>query len=205
MSDVALASPSLHRLRQVVAAQGEALAPAVRLPRGEEVIGPLTAAGARGHTDAEERALVLESVLEGYLLHYGHPRLIATDDEDLRLLAGDYMYALGLSRLARLGDLVAVRALADLITLCARHHASAGAGSARSDVLTALWSLTALAVSGGSWPEYEQAVAAAHADRAQPAHLRAAVTRRAAELGVEQEAQRALIAFPRVASTEPQT
>ena len=40
-------------------------------------------------------------MLEGYLLHFGRPRLLDTPDEDLRLLAGDYMYALGLSRLAR--------------------------------------------------------------------------------------------------------
>ena len=54
------------------------------------------------------------------------PRLLDTDDPDLRLLAGDYLYALGLSRLARLGDLEAVRELADLITLCAPGTARRG-------------------------------------------------------------------------------
>ena len=43
---------------------------------------------------------VLEAVYEGYLLHYGEPRAFAGMDADLRLLAGDALYALGLSRLA---------------------------------------------------------------------------------------------------------
>ena len=44
-------------------------------------------------------------------------------DDDLRLLAGDALYALGLSRLAQTGDLDAVAELADLISDCARAHA----------------------------------------------------------------------------------
>ena len=43
-------------------------------------------------------------------------------DADLRLLAGDYLYALGLERLAALGDLEAVRELSDLISLSAQVH-----------------------------------------------------------------------------------
>ena len=41
-------------------------------------------------------------------------------DADLALLAGDYLYALGLERLAALGDLEAVRELSDLISLSAQ-------------------------------------------------------------------------------------
>jgi hypothetical protein len=44
-------------------------------------------------------------------------------DDDLALLAGDSLYALGLSRLAQQGDLEAVAKLADLITGCAKAHA----------------------------------------------------------------------------------
>ena len=47
---------------------------------------------------------MVEAVREGYLLHYGEPRLLAGHDADLALLAGDYLYALGLDRLAALGD-----------------------------------------------------------------------------------------------------
>ncbi|HET8956491.1 MAG TPA: hypothetical protein VFN18_12610 [Solirubrobacterales bacterium] len=70
-----------------------------------------------------EYALVVEAVREGYLLHYGEPRLLAGHDPDLALLAGDYLYALGLDRLAALGDDRAVAILADLISTCARLHA----------------------------------------------------------------------------------
>jgi len=70
-----------------------------------------------------ERALVIEAVREGYLLHYEQPRLLAGHDPDLALLAGDYLYALGLDRLATLGDTRAVAVLADLISACARLQA----------------------------------------------------------------------------------
>ncbi|HMB53589.1 MAG TPA: hypothetical protein VKU40_09750 [Thermoanaerobaculia bacterium] len=70
-----------------------------------------------------EYALVAEAVREGYLLHYGEPRLLAGHDEDLALLAGDYLYALGIERLATLGDAESVHLLADLISSCAQLHA----------------------------------------------------------------------------------
>ena len=57
-------------------------------------------AAAAGYGD-----FVLEAVREGYELHYGAPRAFAGMDDDLRLLAGDALYALGLSRLAETGDL----------------------------------------------------------------------------------------------------
>jgi hypothetical protein len=62
-------------------------------------------------------------VREGYELHYGQPRAFAGMDDDLRLLAGDALYALGLARLAELGDLAAVAELADLISACAQAQA----------------------------------------------------------------------------------
>lgn len=69
-----------------------------------------------------EHALVIEAVREGYLLHYGESRLLAGHDPDLALLAGDYLYALGIERLAAMGDTQAVHRLADLISTCARLH-----------------------------------------------------------------------------------
>ena len=38
-------------------------------------------------------ALGLESIYEGYLLHYGRPRLFAPADSDTAILLGDYLYA----------------------------------------------------------------------------------------------------------------
>lgn len=66
---------------------------------------------------------VLDAIREGYELHYGAPRLFHGMDDDLRLLAGDSLYALGLSRLAETGDLDAVAELADLISDCAQAQA----------------------------------------------------------------------------------
>ena len=66
---------------------------------------------------------VLDAVREGYELHYGTPRVFAGMDADLRLLAGDTLYALGLARLAERGDLDAVAELSDLISDCARAQA----------------------------------------------------------------------------------
>jgi hypothetical protein len=68
----------------------------------------------------QTRSFVLEAIREGYLLHYGEPRAFDGMDEDLRLLGGDALYALGLTRLAEAGDLEAVTALADLIAACAQ-------------------------------------------------------------------------------------
>ena len=60
-------------------------------------------------------------------------------DEDLALLAGDSLYALGLARLAEAGDLDAVAKLADLITACAKAHAEGDPAAA-----VTLWSETSL-------------------------------------------------------------
>ncbi|HWO15854.1 MAG TPA: hypothetical protein VNM89_03980 [Solirubrobacterales bacterium] len=90
-----------------------------------------------------EYAFVLEAVREGYLLHYGTPRILAGHDDDLALLAGDYLYALGIERLAGLGDSKAVVLLADLISGCARLHAEG-----REAEVPALWLSTVEAIGG---------------------------------------------------------
>jgi hypothetical protein len=69
------------------------------------------------------RGFVLEAVYEGYLMHYGEPRAFTGMDADLRLLAGDALYALGLARLAECGDLEAVAVLSDLISASAQAQA----------------------------------------------------------------------------------
>ena len=92
------------------------------------------------------RAYVLEAVREGFLLHYREPRAFAGMDPDLRLLAGDSLYALGLARLAEVGDLDGIAELSDLISLCARAHAEA-----RGELSEELWqaSTEALVSAGG--------------------------------------------------------
>jgi len=94
-----------------------------------------------GMVDDPDRLFVLEAVYEGYLMHYGRPRAFTGMDPDLCLLAGDSLYALGLSRLAANGDLEAVGELADLISNAARAQAEG-----RSDDADRLWLRTARAL-----------------------------------------------------------
>jgi hypothetical protein len=70
-----------------------------------------------------EFALGLETIYEGYLSHYGRPRLFAPPDDELALLLGDYLYAHGLVRIAATGSVEAVAELAELISLCSRLQA----------------------------------------------------------------------------------
>jgi hypothetical protein len=109
----------------------------------EPVFGLLAAIGPRSAAAPGEYALVVEAVREGYLLHYATPRLLRTDDPNLALLAGDYLYALGIERLAAIGDSRAIVLLADLISRCAQLHAE---GS--QDEVPPLWRGAALAIGG---------------------------------------------------------
>ena len=91
----------------------------------------------------ERYALLFEAIREGYRLHYGEGAVVRPRDPDLALLAGDRLYALGLARLAELGDLEAVRLLADAISECAQAHAEG-----RDAEALAVWDRTAAALSG---------------------------------------------------------
>jgi hypothetical protein len=91
------------------------------------------------------RAYVLEAVYEAYLLHYGEPRAFVDMDPDLRLLAGDALYAQALSRLADDGDMEAVAELADLISLCAWAEAAG-----QRDMVERLWDASSRRLLGGT-------------------------------------------------------
>jgi hypothetical protein len=96
--------------------------------RPEPVFSPL----------AEQRfALGLETIYEGYLVHYGVPRLFAPPDLDTALLLGDYLYAHGLVRIAEFGSVDAVADLSELISLCSQLRAESAAGDGP------LWAATA--------------------------------------------------------------
>ena len=65
----------------------------------------------------------METIYEGYLVHYGRPRLFAPGDQDMVLLLGDYLYAQGLVRLSAAGSVEAVADMGELISLCAQLRA----------------------------------------------------------------------------------
>jgi hypothetical protein len=112
----------------------------------------VAAEGPRAEGRAEEYELLVEAIYEGYLLHYGAPRVIQAPEADLKLLAGDQLYAIGLARLVALGDTAAVGELADTITLSALAQ---GAGD--RELADAVWAAGARAVGWGATEAHRRA------------------------------------------------
>ncbi len=150
-----MATSSATDLFETIAAEAAAESPlwgeAVRAdPERSAVFGPLV---------PERFALGVETIYEGYLLHYGRPRLFAPPDEDVALLLGDYLYAHGLVRIAATGDLDAVAALAELISTCAALRAEGEPGDGDS------WVACARRLGGDHGSDAVSRSLAAHADR----------------------------------------
>jgi hypothetical protein len=138
----------MEALVEALQAEGGTLGELVAVPeRLTAPSGPpqLAATGPRVADRAAEYELLLEMIFEGSLLHYGSGRVVHTSDPDLALLLGDQLYALGLTRLAALGDLEAVDALATVISRLAQAHAEGDGKDA--DVI---WAEGARAVGWGS-------------------------------------------------------
>jgi hypothetical protein len=152
----------LERLRVLLLGEGGLIASLVKdaavvaSVARESVAGPaqLAARGPRVDGRAPDYELLLETIYEGYLLHYRIPRVVGAPEQDLGLLAGDRLYALGLARLVALGDVEAVAELADVITLSSLAH---GAGA--PELADAVWMAGARAVGWGASPEHERAKA----------------------------------------------
>jgi len=124
---------ALAELGRELAAEGTPISP--RIVASPD--GPYPGSGSH--------AAVVEAVREGYLLHYGDSRLLSGHDDDLALLAGDYLYAIGIRRLAASGDCAAVLRLAELIGACAERHAEA-----REAEVPGLWDEAASAMADES-------------------------------------------------------
>jgi len=148
---------ALQRLREQLRDGGglmsTLLAPGAQTPPADPH-GPaaLAASGPRAARAPEEYELLVEAIYEGYLLHYGEPRVVRVPDADLCVLAGDRMYAVGLARLVALGDTIAVGEIADTITLSALAH-SAGA----VELARAVWAAGARAIGWGASRAHEEA------------------------------------------------
>ncbi len=110
------------------------------------------ASGPRAADAPRDYELLLEMIFEGVRLHYGPARVVRTDDPDLALLVGDQLYALGLERLAQLGDLEAVAELADVISLVAQAQAGGD-----PELAEAVWQAGVFAVGWGGGEAFEEA------------------------------------------------
>jgi hypothetical protein len=104
-------------------------------------------------------ALGLETIYEGYLVHYGRPRLFAPADDDTALLLGDYLYAHGVARISALHDVAAVADLAELISLSSQLRAEETDGDG------SLWAATSALLGRGRLDEARTALRL-HADPA---------------------------------------
>lgn len=166
-------------LAEALRAEGGLLADHVRFLDGErpgERPAParIAAAGPRAAGREEEYELLMEMILEGARLHYAEGRVVRPDDPDEGLLLGDQLYALGLARLAALGDVLAVAELADVISLIAQAHATGGDGLAE-----AVWDAGARAIGWGPSPAHTAAKELARTGDAGAARaLRAAASMR---------------------------
>jgi hypothetical protein len=169
-------SGPVERLRDAVRASGTPLASSL----DDRPLEPADAAGERAllagagsrvaAAHREDVEIAVSAVDEGYRLHYAEPRALRIDDPDLRLLAGDRMYALGLARLAAIGDLTAIAELADVISLSAQAHASGD-----EDLADAAWRAGVSAIAWGSTEAVAEAKSQARAeDRGAAGALRAA-------------------------------
>jgi hypothetical protein len=151
---------ALEQLASRLRAENSVISPHVSDPDGHvPALGVLVGGGPRAAEAPAEYAILFESIREGYLLHYARPRVVNGADEDLTLLAGDYLYARGLERLAGLGDLEAVRELSDLISLVAQLQGGDGAADAGQGA-AALWLASAVTVAAGAPPGHGDAKAA---------------------------------------------
>jgi hypothetical protein len=112
----------------------------------------LAAAGPRAEGHRDEYELLVEAIYEGYLLHYGRPRVLVAREADVGVLAGDRLYAIGLERVVALGDADAVAELADTITLSALAQ-----GAGETELAEAIWDAGARAVGWGTTVEHARA------------------------------------------------
>src|ERR1035437_8597831 len=137
-----MSSGGLERLRELLSEQGGMIATLVAPASSNGAVRPappspaaLAAEGPRADGRREEYELLIEAIYEGYLLHYGAPRVLEVPEADLGLLAGDQLYAIGLARLGELADTITLSALAQ--------------GSGDFELAEAVWAAGARAVGWG--------------------------------------------------------
>jgi hypothetical protein len=154
-----MSAGGLARLHNLLREEGGLMATLVGPAPPREGAGPaapspasVACEGPRAEGRREEYELLVEAIYEGYLLHYGSPRVVRAPEADLGLLAGDQLYAIGLARLVELGDTLAVAELADTMTLSALAQ-----GAGEQELAAEVWSAGARAVGWGCSQEHLRA------------------------------------------------
>ena len=153
------------------AAQESALWEEALLPEDDRVLEPVFSRLA-----PETHALGVETIYEGYLVHYGRSRLFAPRDDETALLLGDYLYAHGLVRVAETGDVGAVADLAELISLCAQARADGRRGDGQA------WAATAACLGAGDLDDAREALRL----EGDPVELEALARRSAGDAAVDE-------------------
>lgn len=131
------AASRIDRIAEAAARGSDVWARSVLAPAdrdGDALFGPVSGAAF---------AAGVETIYEGYLVHHGaRARVFSPPDLEQGLLLGDYLYATGLVQICEAGDVDAIAALADLISLAA-HLRVTGTG-----VDGELWLATARHLAG---------------------------------------------------------
>jgi hypothetical protein len=104
----------------------------------------------------------LEYIFEGYLLHYGQSRLLQPDNTNFCLLAGDEMFARGLTAIAVLEDLACVEALAELVRLSSFVHCE----RLEPSLAMSAWAITTLRLAARATGGDRNNIAVAGSDQA---------------------------------------
>ena len=144
---IATAESLFEDIATGAAAESELWAGALRPPAEREqlpIFSPLV--------EDPRFALGVETIYEGFLLHYGRPRLFAPADDDVALLLGDSLLAHGLVRIAATGSVAAVADLAALLSLCAQARADGLDGDG------AAWAATSALLGRGALDEARRAM-----------------------------------------------
>ena len=147
-------NPSVDRVLPEVLDRALSLGGPLLVPAGDP--GPARLASlVESLGGSASAAFAIEAVREGFLCHHGSSRILALEDDDLALLVGDLLYAIGLRELAVAGDPGSVSTLAELIRL-----ASERSRSGSDTALRSLWLGQAVALGVGSDEIHRDAIEA---------------------------------------------
>jgi len=156
---VSTTAETLKELTNALSESGGEIEAAIIATEGIDLYYAAQLSGAPKIGNDSRYLVAVEAIYEGYLLHYGKSRLLSLAGQDIQLLAGDYLYALGLNYLATTENIAAVCSFSELIMACAQAQASSQLQRAE-----ALWEVTISELGWGISKQLEAAKKALEAD-----------------------------------------